>query len=46
MLLVLKTLLVFGVVYLITIPVSIIVYNYLNKKNLKKISEEVHEDIL
>ena len=42
----LKTLLVFGVVYLITIPVSIIVYNYLNKKNLKKISEEVHEDIL
>ena len=42
----LETLLVFGTVYLLSIPVSIIVYNHLNKKNLKKISEEDHEDIL
>ena len=42
----LETLLAFGAVYLISIPVSIIVYNHLSKKNLKKISEEDHEDIL
>jgi CDP-diacylglycerol---serine O-phosphatidyltransferase len=42
----LKTLLVFGAVYLASIPISIIVYNQLSKKNLKKISEEDHEDIL
>jgi CDP-diacylglycerol---serine O-phosphatidyltransferase len=42
----LETLLVFGVAYLISIPVSIIFYNIQNKKNLKKISEEDHEDIL
>ena len=42
----LETLLVFGAVYLMSIPVSIIVYNNLNKKNLKKIFEEDHEDIL
>ena len=42
----LETLLAFGAVYLITIPVSIIIYNHLSKKNLKKISEEDHEDIL
>jgi CDP-diacylglycerol---serine O-phosphatidyltransferase len=42
----LETLLAFGAVYLITIPVSIIIYNNLSKKNLKKISEEDHEDIL
>ena len=42
----LETLLAFGAAYLISIPVSIIVYNNLNKKNLKKISEEDHEDIL
>jgi len=41
-----ETLLAFGAVYLTTIPVSIIVYKYLSKKNLKKISEEDHEDIL
>ena len=42
----LETLLVFGVAYLASIPVSIIVYNHLIKKNLKKISVEDHEDIL
>ena len=42
----LETLLAFGAVYLTTIPVSIIAYNHLSKKNLKKISEEDHEDIL
>ena len=40
-----ETLLVFGLIYLITIPVSIILYSNQNKKN-KKISEENHEDIL
>jgi CDP-diacylglycerol---serine O-phosphatidyltransferase len=42
----LEALLVFGVVYLISIPVSIFSYNNQNKKNLKKISDEDHEDIL
>jgi len=42
----LKTLLVFGVAYILSIPVSIMIYNVQNKKNLKKISDEDHEDIL
>lgn len=42
----LKTLLVFGITYLLSIPVSIIIYNNQNKKNFKKISDEEHEDIL
>jgi CDP-diacylglycerol---serine O-phosphatidyltransferase len=42
----LETLLVFGVIYLISIPVSTFLYNSQNKKNLKKISDEDHEDIL
>ena len=42
----LETLLVFGVVYILSIPVSLFIYNNLNKKDLKKISEEDHEDIL
>ena len=41
----LETLLIFGTAYLISIPISIILYNNQNKKNLK-ISEENHEDIL
>ena len=41
----LETLLIFGTAYLISIPISIILYNNQNKKNLK-ISEESHEDIL
>jgi CDP-diacylglycerol---serine O-phosphatidyltransferase len=42
----LKTLLVFGVAYILSIPASIMIYNAQNKKNLKKISDEDHEDIL
>ena len=42
----LKTLLVFGVAYVLSIPISIFVYNRQNKKNLKKISDEDHQDIL
>ena len=42
----LKTLLVFGIIYLLSIPVSIIIYNKQNKINFKKISDEEHEDIL
>ena len=42
----LETLLVFGVAYVLSIPISIFAYTRQNKKNLKKISEEDHEDIL
>jgi CDP-diacylglycerol---serine O-phosphatidyltransferase len=42
----LKTLLIFGIIYLLSIPVSIIIYNKQNKINFKKISDEEHEDIL
>jgi CDP-diacylglycerol---serine O-phosphatidyltransferase len=42
----LETLLIFGVFYVISIPISVIIYNYQNKKNSKKISEEDSEDIL
>ena len=42
----LETLLAFGVVYVLSIPISILTYNSQNKKNTKKISEEDHEDIL
>ena len=42
----LETLLVFGIAYILSIPVSIFIYNNQNKKNLKKISNEDHEDIL
>jgi CDP-diacylglycerol--serine O-phosphatidyltransferase len=42
----LEALLVFGIAYSISIPVSIYIYSKHNKKNLKKISEEDHEDIL
>ena len=41
-----ETLLIFGAGYLISIPVSIAVYNKLNKKNIEKISDDNHEDIL
>ena len=41
-----ETLLNFGAGYLISIPVSIAVYNKLNKKNIEKISDDNHEDIL
>ena len=42
----LETLLVFGLAYVLSIPISIFIYNNQNKKNLKKISNEDHEDIL
>jgi len=42
----LETLLFFGIVYLISIPISTLVYNNQNKKNSEKISDENHEDIL
>ncbi|MBD1138362.1 CDP-diacylglycerol--serine O-phosphatidyltransferase [Pelagibacterales bacterium SAG-MED41] len=41
-----ETLLIFGIVYLISIPVSIISYKKQIKKNAEKISEDSHEDIL
>ena len=41
----LETLLIFGIVYLISIPVSILIYSS-QSKNLEKISEDNHEDIL
>ena len=42
----LETLLVFGTVYLMSIPISIYIYKNKNKKYLQKISDEDHEDIL
>ena len=42
----LETLLAFGIFYLLSIPVSIVLYKNQNKINSKKISEEDHEDIL
>ena len=41
-----ETRLIFGIIYLITIPVSIVLYNNLNKKNAERISEDNHHDIL
>tara|TARA_X000001036_G_C20504525_1_gene735322 strand:- start:173 stop:964 length:792 start_codon:yes stop_codon:yes gene_type:complete len=41
-----KTLLIFGLIYLISIPISIYIFKSKNKKYLRKISEEDHEDIL
>ena len=40
-----ETLLVFGAVYILSIPLGVFIYIFQNKKNLK-ISEEDHEDIL
>ena len=42
----LETLLIFGILYLVSIPVSIILYNNQNKKNSEKISDDNNEDIL
>ena len=42
----LETLLVFGIIYLASIPCGIILYGKKNKKISEKISEENHEDIL
>ena len=40
-----ETLLVFGLVYLFTIPISIIIYTNRSKKKLEKILDDNHEDI-
>ena len=42
----LETLLIFGSVYLLSIPISIVIYNKQSRKDLEKISDENHEDIL
>ena len=42
----LKTLLIFGIIYLLSIPFSVILYKNQNKKNLKKITDEGHENVL
>ena len=42
----LETLLIFGIGYLISIPISIAIYTNQNKKNAEKISDENDEDIL
>ena len=42
----LETLLIFGIIYLLSIPISIITYSNQNKKKLEKISDDNHEDIL
>ena len=42
----LETLLIFGAVYLLSIPLSVIIYHNQNKKKLEKISDDNHEDIL
>ena len=42
----LETLLIFGIVYLLSIPISVIIYSNQNKKKLEKISDDNHEDIL
>ena len=41
-----KTLLVFCLVYLISIPISFIMYKNQNKKDLSETSEDEHEDVL
>jgi len=41
-----ETLLIFGIGYLISIPISLIIYNNQSKKNTEKISDDNHEDIL
>ena len=42
----LETLLAFGIIYLLSIPISMIIYSNQNKKQLEKISDDNHEDIL
>ena len=41
-----ETLLVFGLVYLISIPFSLFMYNKNNKKEILETSEDEHEDVL
>ena len=42
----LETLLIFGITYLLSIPISVVIYNNHSKKRLEKISDDNHEDIL
>ncbi|MFL2877802.1 MAG: CDP-diacylglycerol--serine O-phosphatidyltransferase [Candidatus Pelagibacter sp.] len=42
----LETLLIFGALYFLSIPLSMIIYNKFDKKDFRKISDEDHEDIL
>jgi uncharacterized membrane protein YesL len=42
----LETLLIFGIIYLISIPCSIVIYSNQSKKDLEKISDDNHEDVL
>jgi len=42
----LETLLIFGLAYMASIPISFIVYKNQDKKNTEKISDDNHEDIL
>ena len=42
----LETLLIFGIGYLISIPISLMIYNNQSKKNTNKATEENHEDVL
>ncbi len=41
-----ETLLIFSLIYLISIPISIFIFKNQQKKNISKISDEDHEDIL
>ena len=41
-----EALLIFGLVYILSIPASIFIYKSQRKKNFSKISEDDHEDIL
>ena len=42
----LETLLIFGAIYLVSIPIGIITYKNQSKKNIDKISDDNHEDVL
>ena len=41
-----ETLLVFGLIYLISIPVSFFMYKNRNNKEIRETSEDEHEDVL
>ena len=41
-----ETLFVFGLIYLVSIPVSFVLYNIQNKKEILETSDEDHEDVL
>ena len=43
---ILQPILIFGVVYMLSIPASVFIYKSQQKKNISKISDEDHEDIL